>query len=1654
MGRARKVICVSLAFAMLTTGCADLLTGGPLTFEASPVGVDPDVVADEGYFLQDSGSRERTENVSGLMGTREVQVTSRFAEYRRLVPADDGQDLAAAVGAISTPKAESGGEPRNPVKDWGPREIVENLPQPYGDVEGLTEHGTRTLTILGSEVTATELSGTGVPADGNRTPIDLHVAKTMTGDDFILGIGVHPSDRPDEVPGIDRMLEGIVVEAPEQIPPIIDGAFAPTIDGMLFGHGDTSRDLPAGKAGEWADAVQRPVPLSGDGGTLEGTMWSKFVDDSLYVALEVDDLPGDRVRHAAIQVDRDRDGGLSTGDRRVLLSRTDGRTTLRVQEWDGERFAEREGLERPAMVVEDRRGTARLEAQIPMGVVDGIFDPGGQPFSTQARRVGMQGDTGDGTSEQEGTEVAYTVQVSTAETTWTVGGGGSGDKAGPLPVVTENFISQIIVNLWGPGGGSSIQPTPQLKPGDAHIEVMQGVQNRTNGHPLVKDKTTRVRVFVEHNLGGRVELMAKMTAVNITNGAYDIVETGRDVWQAPPVPDRLQEDHAANLRLFESDTDHETLRLKFDILDHRKGYPDGLVTKLVAQVDFNDTEPLNVYTIRLTDSSKPGWLNPYSQNLVDRGEDLMEDMYPVREINFIDVDTSVMGDVNGTSRGQMISQLTQTASTLNASVLGFFPGSTPPPVDQIYGYWAVRGLSDPAWGGGSGQAVAGIGDWFDLYHEIGHNVGNNTWGRHVGDGNTDTNQSDEPDNKPDATPNGCGAGGVDQLWQQIHPNDVDVHEVGFDPGNGLVPPTEEDFMSYCLTQSDRPAQWISVYRWYRMLDRFESWTPGQPIHPQLQGGSGGGSSPGAPAGGTGKARVVTGTLQKDGGGSLDPSVAIPGQLQAPDREDPNPDGWIVAEYEGGETIRVPLSGRYDYTATEHSADPTQVDESPFAVPLPDGDAIRSLRLETPGGEVMDGLDSSAFSIQEATFDLPSEIRRGEPVEVGVDLQTDAGRALHGKLMYSPDGERWYPIGPLAPPEEPRRLRFSPGGLPGGDGARFRLLVTDGIHTETATSDPVDVPPGRPNVEIDRPRSWNVETRRTHHARDSLAHEGLVPPDLATEGGTVPADNPLVVQAGSPLTLQASGHKPGFAPLAGENLQWQAFPEGGGTVVGAQEGHRFEHTFRRPGTYKVEVTAVNLTSQSAWDADAPTAPTATDEVMVRVEAPALPPRVVVDRLHALRAGDRPGEGEPMEATIGELNAVPEAFEGRRVRVEGFYSGSTGILIRDYELAMIDELPPEGSYVPLEGEEELIQDPEGELSSAEGYRVAVTGRVEPRQGPVEPQPGEDEVPWNPEIVVVAEELEKLELLERHRAFLEPSIPDFEISPRAGASTCKVALVASGGGTSWDNHDRYWNDVVYTYKAMSDGYGIPDDRIQVRYWNGTAENQVDGKDIVDGPAADESDIQTAIDDLVQEAKACQQRGGGTSELWIFTYNHGGQDSGKILVGSDVLSPVELRDMLSKARRDGIGSVKVMMKQCYSGHFIRPTSVMPDGDLRGVVDAIATAGANDEVTYSTSSYGEFGWHFVAALRKAYPDGTTVSADSNFDGEISWREAFDYAKQEDKFGPNHRGLEHPQYFSNIGWTDMDRDGIHDHWDNCPLTSNPDQADFDGDGIGDVCDGP
>ncbi len=85
------------------------------------------------------------------------------------------------------------------------------------------------------------------------------------------------------------------------------------------------------------------------------------------------------------------------------------------------------------------------------------------------------------------------------------------------------------------------------------------------------------------------------------------------------------------------------------------------------------------------------------------------------------------------------------------------------------------------------------------------------------------------------------------------------------------------------------------------------------------------------------------------------------------------------------------------------------------------------------------------------------------------------------------------------------------------------------------------------------------------------------------------------------------------------------------------------------------------------------------------------------------------------------------------------------------------------------------------------------------------------------------------------------------------------------------------------------------------------------------------------------------------------------------------------------------IVMEQCFSGGFLR--------DLAGNNRIIISASTQYESSWSMGpsyTYNEFSYHFTSALNGKQPDGTTVDADADNDGEVSMVEAFNYAVSND----------------------------------------------------------
>ena len=123
----------------------------------------------------------------------------------------------------------------------------------------------------------------------------------------------------------------------------------------------------------------------------------------------------------------------------------------------------------------------------------------------------------------------------------------------------------------------------------------------------------------------------------------------------------------------------------------------------------------------------------------------------------------------------------------------------------------------------------------------------------------------------------------------------------------------------------------------------------------------------------------------------------------------------------------------------------------------------------------------------------------------------------------------------------------------------------------------------------------------------------------------------------------------------------------------------------------------------------------------------------------------------------------------------------------------------------------------------------------------------------------------------------------------------------------------------------------------------------------------------------------------------------AGKSEIDDQQLSDKHLGLLLSQFN---IGSMNILMGQCYSGGFI--------DDLIGNHRIVATAcsGSEQSWTCPDKPYDEFVYHWTCAVNGADETGNPIHADTNSDGEVSMAEAFEYAKSHDRVN------ETPQYVS------------------------------------------
>ena len=241
---------------------------------------------------------------------------------------------------------------------------------------------------------------------------------------------------------------------------------------------------------------------------------------------------------------------------------------------------------------------------------------------------------------------------------------------------------------------------------------------------------------------------------------------------------------------------------------------------------------------------------------------------------------------------------------------------------------------------------------------------------------------------------------------------------------------------------------------------------------------------------------------------------------------------------------------------------------------------------------------------------------------------------------------------------------------------------------------------------------------------------------------------------------------------------------------------------------------------------------------------------------------------------------------------------------------------------------------------------------------------------------------------------------------------AVLVNGGRNRLTNHERYWNDCSFLYRTLRQTFHIPKRNITVLMSDGgdPGEDMLreDARGFKSSPTDLDGDGQSDVDYAATERAlgnvlvSLSKQLTADDHLFLFIVDHGGskdhdRNSFIWLWDDQQLSDKHLGLLLSLFN---IGSVNILMGQCYSGGFI--------DDLIGNRCIITTACRGDEQSWISPDkpYDEFVYHWTCAVNGADETGNPINADTNGDGKVSMAEAFDYAKSHDRVN------ETPQYVS------------------------------------------
>lgn len=197
MHRRRDVLGVlAVAGTVSLAGCSLMQD----TFErsASPAGVGSDTLEKTGFEQRENQEQSFQQSVTALGQSRDLRLTNWLVTYGKAA-GEFGPD-GARFQVFSTPSVTVAGSEINPFDEFGDGQLLGKATQDGGSDTELEEDDTRTVEVLGNDVTFTQYESRR-QIGGESVAAHIHIGRFSNDGDLLTVIGTHP-EMLDESEGI------------------------------------------------------------------------------------------------------------------------------------------------------------------------------------------------------------------------------------------------------------------------------------------------------------------------------------------------------------------------------------------------------------------------------------------------------------------------------------------------------------------------------------------------------------------------------------------------------------------------------------------------------------------------------------------------------------------------------------------------------------------------------------------------------------------------------------------------------------------------------------------------------------------------------------------------------------------------------------------------------------------------------------------------------------------------------------------------------------------------------------------------------------------------------------------------------------------------------------------------------------------------------------------------------------------------------------------------------------------------------------------------------------------------------------------------------------------------------------------------------------